>query len=342
MTKFFERVDKSAKDSLPSLFKPCPRGLLYHYTSFESSQKILEGNSIRFTHVKFMNDHQEMRYGLEMCYKLLSLMIKNENDERIRYFLLVLCCSIIATFENEREWNGLFSWLKNNSFDKYNPGQYAELNDDKQYDFYVACFSAESAKDSLPMWYMYADRGSGVCLGFDKQKLIDAHQKQYEGFPEPFHTCCFYGHEGTNKIPEFKRGIAEFINKISDILKEHYSNEGTAEELNKAEFLELTMHYITVATLAFKHGKFEHESEWRLLARVPRDNITHVRFDENKLPNMVPYVLMPYNVLAKDLLQEIWLAPAHPNEVDIAKTFFSQKSGKPIEVIKSQIPFRKI
>jgi len=342
MNKFFEAVNTSAKDSFPSIFKTDMPSLLYRYTSFESSQKILDGNKFRFSHVKFMNDHKEMRYGLTMFYELIMLIVRNENDEQIRYFLHVLFCSIVAAFENDRERNRLFSWLKNNGFDKDNPEQYAELNDDKQYDFYVACFSAESAKDSLPMWYMYADRGSGVCLGFDKQKLIDAHQKQYEGFPEPFHTCCFYGHEGTDKIPEFKRGIAEFINKISDFLKEHYSNGGTAEELNKAEFLELTMHYITVATLAFKHGKFEHESEWRLLARVPRDNITHVRFDENKLPNMVPYVLMPYNVLAKDLLQEIWLAPGHPNEVDTAKTFFSQKCGKLVEVKKSQIPFRKI
>jgi hypothetical protein len=45
---------------------------------------------------------------------------------------------------------------------------------------------------------------------------------------------------------------------------------------------------------------------------------------------MLPYILMPYNAnaLAKDLLKEIWLAPAHPNEVDITKAFFSQKSGK--------------
>jgi hypothetical protein len=66
-----------------------------------------------------------------------------------------------------------------------------------------------------------------------------------------------------------------------------------------------------------------------LFALVPRDNTTHVRFDEKKLPYML-YTLMPYsaNALAKDLLKEIWLAPGHPNEVDIAKAFFSQKSGK--------------
>jgi hypothetical protein len=125
INRWFEAVDKSAKDSFPSLFKPAPGGLLYHYTSFESSQKILEGNSIRFTHVKFMNDDQEMRYGLEMCYELLSLMIKNENDERIRYFLLVSFCSIVLTFENEEERNVQLRWLKDNCFDKDNPEQYA-------------------------------------------------------------------------------------------------------------------------------------------------------------------------------------------------------------------------
>ena len=190
MNRFFEVVDKSAKDSFPNLLKPIPPSLLYHYTSFDSSKKILEGNSIRFTHINFMNDRQEMRYGLDMFYELVRLLIKNEKDERIRYFLHVLFCSIVATFENERKRSGLFSSLKDNCFDKDNPEQYAVFNEGTPKDFYVACFSAEGAKNSLPMWHMYAGHGTGVCLGFDAKKLIEAHQKQYEGFPEPFHTSC--------------------------------------------------------------------------------------------------------------------------------------------------------
>ena len=336
MNKFFEAVDLSAKDSFPSIFKADPPNMLYQYTSLESSQKILEGNTIRFTCVNFMNDREEMRYGLTMFYKLVTLFIKdNKLSERVRYFLLVLFSSIVADFGYENEWNTLRSFLKDNSFDKDNPEQYEVINRSSPMDIYVACFSADAAKDSLPMWYMYADHGTGVCLGFDAKKLIEAHQTQYEGFPEPFQVSCFYGPEGTSKIPEFKLGIAEFISKISNFLQQHYSTGGTVHELNESEFLELIMHYIIVASLAFKHGAFHHESEWRLLTLVPKDNITHVRFDEKKRP----YVLMPYNDLAKDLLKEIWLAPAHPNE-DTARRFFSQKSGKPIEVIKSQIPFR--
>jgi hypothetical protein len=244
MSRCFDAIDKIAKDAFPSLFQPCPGGLIYHYTSFESSQKILEGNSIRFTHVKFMNDHHEMRYGLEMCYKLLGLMIKNEDNEGIRYFLLVLFCSIIATFENEKERSGLFSWLKDNYFDKDNPRQYTILSDFAPTDFYVACFSAEEAKDSLPMWYMYADHGAGVCLGLDAKNLIETHQGHFKDFPEPFHSTCFYGHEGTGKISEFKRGIAKFISDIGDLLKQHYSNGGTLEQVNNAEFLGRAEHYL--------------------------------------------------------------------------------------------------
>ena len=191
-------------------------------------------------------------------YLLLRLMIENENDEQIRYFLLVLVSSVVLICENERERNRHFRWLKDNHFDKDNPEQYAVLNDIKPIYIYVACFSSEEAKDSLPMWYMYAAHGTGVCLGFDGKKLIEAHQKFYkdQDFPEPFHTSCFYGHEGTEKIPEFKQGIENYINKISNLLKEHHSNGGAIEELNKAEFLELTVYYIIVAALSFKHGAF--------------------------------------------------------------------------------------
>jgi len=186
------------------------------------------------------------------------------------------------------------------------------------------------------MWYMYADHGTGVCLGFDAKKLIQTHQSKYKYFLEPFHAACFYGHEGTETIPQFKRAIATFIKNISNLLKEHYSNGGTLEEVNEAEYLDLTCYYIIVATLAFKHGAFAHECERRFFALVPRDNTSNVRFDEKKRP----YILMNYDALAKDLLKEIWLA--HPKEADVAKTFFSHNSGKPIEVLKSRIPFPKI
>jgi len=149
MNRWFEVVDNYAKDSFQSIFKPVTSSILYHYTSFETSQKILEGNSIRFTHVKFMNDREEMRYGMTMFYELVRPMIKNESDKQIRYFLHVLFCSIVTTFENERERSGLFSWLKDNCFDKDNPEQYAVFNESKPFDIYVACFSDEEAKDSL-------------------------------------------------------------------------------------------------------------------------------------------------------------------------------------------------
>ena len=104
MNKFFEAVDTSAKNSFPSIFKADHPRILYQYTSLPIlPQKILEGNCIRFTHVNFMNDREEMRYGLAMFYQLMDLIIKNENDERIRYFLHVLKCSIIADFESRKK-----------------------------------------------------------------------------------------------------------------------------------------------------------------------------------------------------------------------------------------------
>jgi Protein of unknown function (DUF2971) len=79
---------------------------------------------------------------------------------------------------------------------------------------YVACFSSEEAKDSLPMWYMYAAHGTGVCLGFDGRKLIEAHQKFYndKAFQNHFTLPVFTG------------------------LKQHYPNGGRPEELNEAEY----------------------------------------------------------------------------------------------------------
>ena len=61
---------------------------------------------------------------------------------------------------------------------------------------------AGNSIEDEPMWYMYADHGKGVGVGFDGGNLIDAHQKNFVGFREPFSTAVIYD------VRQLKRGIA--------------------------------------------------------------------------------------------------------------------------------------
>jgi Protein of unknown function (DUF2971) len=137
-------------------------------------------------------------------------------------------------------------------------------------DIYIACLS-ESC-DDLAMWYMYADNGKGVCLGFDGQYLCKSHQAMYSNWREPFFGSVTYD------VRKLKRGIYNFIVSIEQYLNDHFAKGKNTQELEEGEFFSITMYYIAAAILCFKHPKFCHEREWRLFCPVPTEKITNIGF----------------------------------------------------------------
>jgi hypothetical protein len=84
-------VDKFAHEAFPNLSQARGyTGILCHYTSFETSQKILEGNTFRLTHMRCMNDYEEMRYGCDMFYRLIHMIREAQDDQRIKNFFKIL------------------------------------------------------------------------------------------------------------------------------------------------------------------------------------------------------------------------------------------------------------
>ena len=123
-----------------------PNVYLYHYTSISSAAKILYYKSLKFSKLTKMNDTLESKPKISQNHTSDSESIadivqyfKNTNDTKLQ----LLCMS--RDFSNSR----------------------TEVDEQIKYsDFSGRAFA-------LPrMWAQYASNNSGVCLIFDKEKLI--------------------------------------------------------------------------------------------------------------------------------------------------------------------------
>jgi hypothetical protein len=121
--------------------RPAEPELLYHYTTQEGLLGILESKKIWATHVRYLNDLQEVKAG-ERAFELVKHDVL-ESKEKI----------LDETIESKIK-------------------QALEII--RNCDIYVASFSAANCGDSLSLWRAYSTGGVGVSLGFSLPKLRSA------------------------------------------------------------------------------------------------------------------------------------------------------------------------
>lgn len=112
---------------------------LYHYTEYTAFDGILNCGILRLNNLLNMNDASEMRFFIQEIEQVVSKRLEKENKSE----------------------NALY--LKNYIN--------MELKNEFYYAAYAACFSKH--RDDASQWDRYANRGAGVCIGFDEKKLRD-------------------------------------------------------------------------------------------------------------------------------------------------------------------------
>jgi hypothetical protein len=124
------------------------RPLLAHYTSIDVMQKILEHEEVWFSNPLFMNDWEEMRFGMIEGTRLVTeqanLLVAGETSERATAI--------------ERHYNILQSKYQNEG----------------AFDTYIFCLSQHRPEDNdglLSMWRGYGGQGRGAAIVFDANQL---------------------------------------------------------------------------------------------------------------------------------------------------------------------------
>lgn len=174
---------------------------LYHFTSFDTGLKIIESNRLRFGRLTNMNDIHEND----------KLMFADANGQGIDVFP----SDVLDAFHDEIY-------------------RYRQIS--------LTADSMEGDKDGFDlhqMWGLYADRGEGVCLVFDKDEL----GKNYD--------MANIHKERVNY--DNSRELESFVVSLS--LKPESVPAEVKSQLSKIFF--------------HKRTEWEHEQEYRLIKRCP-------------------------------------------------------------------------
>ena len=183
--------------------------LLYHYTDFISFDGILNGRELRVNNVLNMNDAQEMELFISGIFTAVVNRLSQDQDEKIINRL-----------------NATMDMIRYRFFD---------------YSAYAACFS--EFRDDAAQWERYANKGKGVCLGFQRSML-----KKLAGGAVSFQKVFYRDNMESHPLVE----------RIYTLLKEKEELEIT-DELKSAAFEVLRN------SASFKHPSFSSEHEIRLV-----------------------------------------------------------------------------
>ena len=171
---------------------------LYHFTSFDTALKIIESNHLRYGRLNNMNDI-------------------HENDK------------IVLVDANNHPTDKFPSDVLDELYDEiYKYRQISLTADDNEGD--------KDGFDLHQMWGLYADKGEGVCLIFDKKEL-----------EKGFGSATLHDRVSYDKtVDSYYISLSNTADKVSVEIREHAN--------------EIFFH---------KRREWEHEQEYRLLRRCP-------------------------------------------------------------------------
>ncbi|BDV33711.1 DUF2971 domain-containing protein [Methylocystis iwaonis] len=214
----------------PEFYEAKP--LLAHYTSIQTLEAILKYREFWFSNPLYMNDLEEVRFGM---LEGLTAFMSNQKIEQ-------------ACKTSER------AALLRHSFDFY----FKKFDSEHVLDIYVFCLSEHRRDDKdglLSMWRGYASNGNGAALVFDAAKL-----NPRENSPLTIARVKYASTE------ERKIWINNKIELLADLISK---NDLPDEKLWAATYV--FFERLKMFALFTKHPGFEEEREWRVVYLPERD-----------------------------------------------------------------------
>jgi hypothetical protein len=200
--------------------------LLAHYTSIQALELILRDQEIWFSNPLFMNDLEEIRFGIY--------------EGRIIFSQLKKLAEAAGSGERLQ--------LLQAAFDHY----FKMLEEEGAFDIYVFCLSEHDRNDndgSLPMWRAYGSQGSGAAIVFDTSML---------NMEEPSPIAIAKVKYATQE--ERRQELAALLDEWCEILKKSNLPD---KLLYVAAYTAIQA--IKLYALTSKHKGFSEECEWRII-----------------------------------------------------------------------------
>jgi Protein of unknown function (DUF2971) len=211
---------------------PAKRPLLAHYTSIAVLEAILRNNEVWFSNPLFMNDIEEVGFGINTG---ATLFLESREIES--------ACGSKQRFEA----------LKS-TFNYW----YNQFASDHVLDTYVFCLSEHLKEDTdgvLSMWRGYGGNGSGAAIVFDTAKFSAREESPLIVAKVDYGTT-----------EERKKWLRERVTQFSEILAKSNIPDDKLVQGSYYFFQRLMMFSIFT-----KHRGFKEENEWRVVYIRDRD-----------------------------------------------------------------------
>ncbi|MCD8299703.1 MAG: DUF2971 domain-containing protein [Clostridiales bacterium] len=269
--------------------------VLYHYTDFSALGGILSTAELRLNNILNMNDASEMSLFMNGLCKAVSDRFQHDGDY------------IKANWTKK-----LFS---------------AEQEQEFAYSAYAACFSRY--RDDAAQWERYANRGKGVCIGFQ----YDLFQ---EMVMEPLSLqAVFYQDDMAEH---------EMVDTLYHLIKKHKDSSTISAELREA------MNHAWASSAAFKHPSFACENEVRLVVSPfekgyfnvqPRYHVARERI-KKYYPVDLKKLCRNVGIELEDVVTEIIIGPESTQSVPILQDYLKDLGYKKLceRVAHSDCPLR--
>lgn len=224
---YYNEVDKKLKQILANE-KTRYQGCIYHYTSPEGLNGILENENIRFSNTRFLNDSSENNY-------IFSLFPKSPN-----------------IYDNFLLEENFYKYIRNIA-DSYLQGDICDIDGICWWsdDVYVASFSKD--KDNLELWNYYTKTPNSA-----------GYNIEFQTIPFLINTDNFKFIQGEviyDKIKQ-KSFIKEILKEYNKIYVEH-KNEIESCSSSKKDFIRHLVNILELHNIFFKHEAYKNEQEYR-------------------------------------------------------------------------------
>ncbi|WP_052131584.1 DUF2971 domain-containing protein [Planococcus sp. CAU13] len=266
-----------------------PDDVLYHYTSLTSLMGMVESRKIWMSKADFLNDSSEMIYFADILRNsIVNMKAENRNESWQRYI-----------------------W-------QFEKSMYTFLRDIREDGLEVYVFSLSHNKDSLALWYNYA-QGDGYNLGFKTENLL----KKDDGIADFFniiHGYVLYREEDQEKfLNECLRSAYEWIAEQPE-----QQSEGAIQG-----YFEILL---TACATFFKNPAFKSEEEYRLAAITGNDRQQKVEF-RARHGIIIPFIAVD---LGETLpISEVTIGPK--NNIDVAQKgmeYYLKSKGFDLKKVK--------
>jgi hypothetical protein len=205
---------------------------LAHYTSIAGIEGILESNELWFANPLYMNDHEEVRFGINQA---MAAVTRSESIERA-----------LGTRE-------LFTVFRS-AFDAC----FRRFANEHVIDTYVFCMSQHEPSDNdglLSMWRGYGGNGRGVALVFDTANIAPID-----------HSALVLARVQYGSTEVRLNWLNAKIDQFASLLATRALHQDHVQIAAKSLFDRLHL-----AALFSKHKGFEEEREWRVVYMPDRD-----------------------------------------------------------------------